>query len=317
MSWMLEHVISGKELSEKKAFSLLDEPLEHLMEAAKKAKELESANNVSLCSILNAKCGACSEDCSFCIQSSHYNTSVQTYPLLEEQAILSAYDQAAQTTAIERFSIVTSGGRLSNSDVEKICAMLQKRKDPQLKWCASLGCLSHEQLCTLKSAGLCRYHHNLEACESLFPSICSTHSYKTRIETVLNAQKAGLEICCGGIFGIGESPRQRVELALEIRQLNVDSVPLNFLIPMENTPAYTCKRLTKEDILQTIAIFRLICPNMQIRVCGGREYNLGNDDNQIFHAGADGMMVGGYLTKPGAALERDLAMVKNEGLSWL
>jgi len=159
-----------------------------------------------------------------------------------------------------------------------------------------------------------RYHHNLETAKSHFSSICTTHSYEDRVATILAAKKADLEICSGGLFGLGENAEQRIELAFALKELDVDSTPLNFLMPIPNTPAAKLPSLTKEEILQTIALFRLICRKKEIRVCGGREFHLKEDDSSIFAAGANGMMVGGYLTKEGNPIERDLKMSANSGM---
>ena len=286
--------------------------LSALMHEAHRLREKYFQQRLSLCSIMNAKCGACSENCTFCAQSSHYKTDIQGFPLLSEKEVLTTFKKASNYP-IGHFSIVTSGGRLGQVEIDQICQTIEKRKDEPVKWCASLGCITLKQLKQLKNAGLHRYHHNLETSESFFPNICTTHTYKLREETVLNAQEAGLEVCAGGLFGIGESVEHRIELARAIHRLDVTSIPLNFLIPIPGTPAANAPKLTKEEVLQTIALFRLICPDKEIRVCGGREYHLKDEDHLIFEAGANGMMVGGYLTQGGEPIERDIAMIKKAG----
>jgi len=291
---------------------LLSRNLSSLMDEAKTVREKHFQQRLSLCSIMNAKCGACSENCTFCAQSSHYSTDVQGFPLCSVEEILATYKKASKYP-IGHFSIVTSGGRLGQTEIDQICKSIEKKKDGPVKWCASLGCITLKQLQQLKNAGLSRYHHNLETAKSFFPNICTTHTYKLREETVLNAKEAGLEVCAGGLFGLGESVGQRIELAHAIRHLDVTAIPLNFLIPIPGTPAAKAVRLTKEEILQTIALFRLVCPDTEIRVCGGREYHLKNEDYLVFEAGANGMMVGGYLTQGGESIERDIAMIKKAG----
>jgi len=313
MHWLVQKAEEGTSLSPNEAHLALQENLKDLLAAATRARETDSDNDLSLCSILNAKCGACSEDCIFCAQSCHYTTEISSYPLLSKKQMVQAFDKTLKYP-IRHFSLVTSGKRVSQVDIDQICETIKERSHPNLKWCASLGCLSYRQLCSLRDAGMSRYHHNLETAKSHFPSICTTHSYEDRVATVLAAKKAGLEVCSGGLFGLGENREQRLELAFALKELDVDSTPLNFLMPIPNTPAAKLPPLSKEEILQTIALFRLICRKKEIRVCGGREFHLKEDDSSIFAAGANGMMVGGYLTKEGNPIEKDLEMSKKAGM---
>lgn len=284
-----------------------------ILQAATRSRHNKSGNSVFCCSIINAKSGACSEDCSFCAQSCKHKTGIPTYPMLSAERIIAAYDDAA-STPVSRLGVVTSGRRLSESDIATLCTAMQARQNSRPLWCASLGCLSLTQLKRLKNAGLNRFHHNLETSKSFFPSICTTHTYHERVSTVLAAKEAGLEVCCGGIFGIGESWEDRIELAFDIQALHVEAIPLNFLVPIPNTPAAKNQPLTKEDVLKIIALFRLICVGAEIRVCAGRERYLGEDEHEIFSAGACGMMVGGYLTTGGRPLEADMALLERANM---
>jgi len=313
MHWLIQKAEEGIGLSPEEAHAALQESVPHLLAAATKAREIDSGNDLSLCSILNAKCGSCSEDCIFCAQSCHYATEITSYSLLPKEQMIQAFDKTLEYP-IRHFSLVTSGKRVSQVDIDQICMTIKERSHKNLSWCASLGCLSYQQLCSLRDAGMKRYHHNLETAKSHFSSICTTHSYEDRVATVKAAQKAGLEVCSGGLFGLGESATQRIELAFALKELDVDSTPLNFLIPIPKTPAAQLSPLTKNEILQTIALFRLICRNKEIRVCGGREFHLKEEDSSIFAAGANGMMVGGYLTREGNPIEKDLHMSTNAGM---
>lgn len=265
-------------------------------------------NSAYLCSILNAKCGGCSEDCAFCAQSCRSSSQIQTYPLLSKERMLAAYD-ALLPYPVCRFSIVTSGERLGEKDVETVCATIQERRASRITWCASLGALSKEQLIKLKAAGLNRYHHNIETSRSFFPSLCTTHTFADRMATVKLAKEVGLEVCCGGIFGLGETWLDRIDMAYTLRDMNVDAIPLNFLVPIPGTPLAHRPPVSSIDILKIVALFRLICTESEIRICAGREAYLGIDEPRIFDAGASGIMVGGYLTTGGRSLRDDIDMV--------
>ncbi len=271
---------------------------------------------IQLCAIVNAKSGRCSEDCIFCAQSSYYNTSVKQYSLIDMDSILEAATIAQQNGA-SRFSIVTSGKRVSPRELKKICDALGAiSQQGTVIPCASLGILSRGQLQMLQEAGLTRYHHNLETAPSFFRSICSTHRFDERVQTVRLAQQIGLEICAGGIFGLGETREQRVELAFTLRDLGVDSVPLNFLHPIPGTPAANLSPPDPLDILKTVALFRFILPRTEIRICGGREVGLRTLQPLVYLAGADGIMIGNYLTTSGRSPAIDLQEIKDLGLTY-
>lgn len=272
-------------------------------------------DTIDLCAIVNAKSGRCSEDCAFCAQSAHFKTDVQEYPLMSTADIICAAEHCVQNNT-HRFSIVTSGrGVSAEEDFESICATVrQLAAMPGMAPCASLGILSGDQFACLKKAGLKRYHHNLETAESFYGSICTTHSFSQRAATVRAAREAGLEVCSGGILGLGETPGQRVELALALRELDVNSVPLNFLNPIAGTRLENQPLLPPLDILKAIAMFRFVMPKKEIRVCGGREVNLRTLQPLMYLAGANGAMTGNYLTTAGRDPATDVREILDLGL---
>lgn len=273
------------------------------------------ANKVELCSIINAKSGNCFQDCRFCAQSAHYKAKIEKYPLVSSDRMVECAQSASKMKA-RGFGIVTSGDCISpQKEIPEICRAISRiREQGLINPDASLGRLTPDMAFRLKDAGLVRYHHNLETSERFFPNICTTHSYKDRVNTVKIAKKTGLEVCCGGLFGMGETPQDKIDLAFMLKELDVDSVPLNFLIPISGTPLEAAKPLSADEILMTIAIFRIILPDKQIKVCAGREHNLKNRQKEIFAAGASGMMIGGYLTQAGNPPQEDLKMLEDLGL---
>jgi biotin synthase len=283
--------------------------LPQIFAAASTVRYRHFGNSVRLCSILSAQSGACSEDCAFCAQASCHNTEITTTPLFSKQEMAEAFDEAAKLP-ITHFGVVTSGCALSEKGVERVCSAVRQKKHPRVNWCGSLGCLDYNQLCSLKAAGLKRFHHNLESAQSFFPQICTTHSWQTRLETVRNAKKAGLEVCSGGIFGLGESIGQRIEFALTLAREAVDSIPLNFLIPIPGTRLEKMQPMKPLDILRTVSMIRLSNPRAEVKVCAGRVH-LGDLQSMIFNAGANSMMIGPLLTVAGGNVDRDLQMLRD------
>lgn len=289
--------------------------LEEIFDRAEAVRKKNFGDNVSACSVVNARCGGCGEDCAFCAQSKHADTEVDYYSLISEDEMVAA-GKKAQDDKAARIGIVTSGRSVEpGKELDSIAGAVRRiSEELEVSPCASLGLLSEESLRKLKDAGLKRYHHNLETAGSFFNKICGTRNYDDQLETIRNAKKAGLEVCCGGIFGLGETLEQRIELLNTIRELDVDSVPLNFLNPIPGTKLENVNELTPEGCLKIIAAARLMMPEKTIRVCGGREHNLKEMQSEIFHAGANGLMVGGYLITPGRPVEEDHEMIKTLGL---
>ena len=287
-----------------------------LMAEGLKTKLSRRRNSFSLCSIMNAKSGKCGEDCRFCTQSSHHRTNTPVYPLKDTEKIVADARKAKENGA-NHFSIVTSGRGLHGKDLDRVIETVTAIRDEVgIKICASLGILKTEDFKRLKESGLARYHHNLESSREFFPKICSSHSFQDRLDTIKAARLVGLEICSGGIIGLGESEEDRISLALTLKEYDIDSAVLNILIPLPGTPMADHTPLAVKDILRTIALFRLILPDIPLRLAAGRETALADFLSSAFLAGADGMMIGGYLTKRGRSPEKDLAFVQDIKKIW-
>lgn len=262
---------------------------------------------ISLCGIVSARTGSCSEDCRFCCQSAHYNTNIQSQTAPTQQ-IVRACNQAIDDGA-HCFGIVSSGRSVSDDNIKQLAPAITKiTSDNRINCSASLGCITEKQAQNLYDLGLRSYHHNLETSRRFFPQIVSTHNYDQRIATIEAAKRAGLKICSGGIIGLGETLDDRVDLAITLRELQVDSVPINFLMPIEGTPLAKNEVIRPLTALQTIAMFRFVLPDRQIKIAGGREQCLGDLQSWMFYAGASGTMIGNYLTAPGRSQQADLKM---------
>lgn len=282
---------------------------------ANRVREKFRGNKVDLCSIINAKSGACPEDCSFCAQSAYSKTGAGVYPLISKDKILETA-MSVKKSGVGRFCIVTSGKKIVGRDLHEICSSIQGVRKAGLLPCATLGMLDKEQLEQLKNAGLHRYHHNLETSEAFFSEICTTHTYREKLRTIEAARTLGFSICSGGIFGLGESWEDRIDLAFALKELEVDSVPINFFTPISGTPLANRGLLHPLEALKIIAIFRLILPDREVRVCGGRPATLRDMNSYIFFAGADGLLVGNYLTTQGREPADDLQMIADMELKY-
>jgi biotin synthase len=314
-SQLVEQVLDGKPPSKLQGLAILNArgaELTAYLAGAHQLREQAFGNRVLLCSIINAKSGRCSENCAFCAQSGHFRTTAPVYPLKSREEIVTGAVKAQQEGS-HCYGIVTSGTRLSaGTELETVLAAIREiRHTCTIEPSASLGILDENTARELADAGCVTYHHNLETARSFFPQICTTHSYEEDVATVLLAKAAGLKVCCGGIFGLGESLEQRVELAETLCEMAVDSVPLNFLNPIEGTPLAKLRELTPMDCLRIIALFRYFLPTTPISVCGGREPNLREFQSWIFMAGASGTMIGNYLTTSGRNQDVDLQMMQD------
>jgi biotin synthase len=305
---------AGKEISRLAALRLAKAPLADLLRGADALRRERFGNRVSLCAIVNARAGLCAEDCAFCAQSGRHAARTPVYPMRSAGTLLAAARNARGLGA-SRFGIVASGRAAGRKDAARVCGAVRAiRRNGVISPCASLGALRKEEARALRAAGLARYHHNLETSARFFPSICATHRWDDRVRTVRAAKGAGLEICTGGIFGLGETWEDRVDLALALRELGVESVPINFLMPVRGTPLGERRPLRPPEALRIIALFRFILPRAEIRVAGGRELALGEAQERIFAAGANGMMVGDYLTARGRGIGDDMRMLERLGL---
>ena len=315
-----DEIIDGNPISTKQALEFIstsDDKTFEFLAAANLLRKTFKANKVKLCAIVNAKSGQCSENCSFCAQSVHYKTNVPSHPLMTAKEIIKTAKAAERNMQATCFSIVTSGrSTKSEQELAAIGSALRTINDQtSLNRCVSLGALSAESIQQLKNSGLKRLHHNLETAESFFGQVCTTHSYAERLETIKLAKQAGLEVCSGGIFGLGESLEQRVELAFTLKELAVESVPINILNPVAGTPAAkSYKPLTPLEVLRLVATYRFILPNADIGLFGGRERALGELQPLMFIAGANVTLVGDYLTTKGQAPAKDLKMITDLGL---
>ena len=312
-----EKVLKGGEISREEAIELINVPDQDtmlLLAMADRIRQRFNGDEVDVCAIVNARSGRCPENCKFCGQSAHYHTGVTEYPLLSVEELVEAAKKAKAAGAV-RFSIVTSGrGQSKADDFENILQALTRiKKEVGIEICTSLGILTPEQANKLKEVGVTRYHANIETAPSHFPDICSTHSYEDKMSTIQAAKDAGIRVCSGGILGLNETPEQRVEMAFELKRLDIDSVPLNSLNQIEGTPFESNKSLTPLEILRAFAVFRFILPKALIRTAGGRELNLRDLQALALNGGMNGIMVGGYLTTGGRRPEDDKTMLKDLG----
>ena len=315
MEWIkniYKQVLEGYNISKEEAYKLIDYDVEVLRNYAKSIREQLCGNVFDLCSIINGKSGACSENCKYCAQSAHYSTRVETYPLLDAEVFIKdAKEHKAE--GVLRYSIVTSGKRLSKKEVEDVAKIYKRmREECEIKLCASHGLLDEEDFTKLKEAGIVRYHNNLETSRNYFASICTTHTYEDKIKTIKAAQRVGLEVCSGGLFGIGEIMEDRIDRAFELREMGVTSIPINVLVPIPGTPMEKMLPITEEEVLKSITIYRFIHPTAFIRLAGGRMY-LTDNGRLAFEGGANATITGNLLTTCGNTIQDDLKMLKTLG----
>jgi biotin synthase len=308
-------VLQGVRLDRETALRLAAEPEQEVWDGADRIRRHFHGNRFSLCAIINAKSGRCSEDCRFCAQSARYRSSINEYEIIDQdEALRLAAD--SDRHGVHRLSLVTSGRSADDVLLARLAEIYREIKTvSRQRLCGSMGLLSRDQARRLKEMGLSRYHCNLEASRGFFPKVCTTHSWDEKRETLRLAREAGLSLCSGGIIGMGESMADRIDLALELRDLEVDSIPLNILTPIPGTPLADLRPLGVEEVLTTIALVRFINPGVVIRIAGGRQ-QLGADQYRCFTAGANGAMVGNYLTTSGSAIGDDLRNFTALGFSF-
>ena len=272
------------------------------------------SDDVEFCSLINARNGKCSQNCKYCAQSSHYCTNIESYPLVDIDEVKKVAQEAKSNFA-SRFAIVTSGKTPDESDFDKMLEMIKEvNKIDGLKSCASIGILNEEQARRLSQVGLKRFHHNINTSKSYYPEVCTTHSWDDRLNTCKLVKKYGMELCCGVILGMGESIEQRVEMALELAEIQPDSIPINILMPIPETPFESYfDKIDEENILRTLAIFKIANPKSILRFCGGRMRLSEENQEKALNTCVEGIMVGNYLTTVGKAPQEDIKTVSKLG----
>lgn len=309
---LTEKVLKGLQITKEEAMSLYEQPLEELCESADKIRRHFCSDQFDICTIINGKSGRCSENCRFCAQSAHNHTGADEYPLLPEEEIL---EQAKvnHSQGVLRYSIVTSGKRLSDAEVNTMCRVVERiRREVGISVCVSFGLLNEQQFKKLKEAGVSRVHNNLETSRRNFPNICTTHTFDDKLQAVRAAQAAGLSVCSGGIMGLGETPEDRIDMALTLRELGIKSVPVNMLNPIPGTPFEHNVKLTQNDMRRIVAVYRFILPKASIRLAGGRGL-LPDKGKSCFTSGANAAISGDMLTTAGITVKTDMELLDELG----
>jgi biotin synthase len=313
-----KQILGGQLLEREQIDALSELSTQHLDDLLYWANEIRKAgfgNKVKMCSIIPGRMGGCSEDCAFCAQSMHYDTAVDKTPqVLSDGQIMDAAAEA-KSKGVPNFGIVYSGKKVSQAELDRLVALTERIKtELGMGVCMSLGIVSEENMQRLADAGVVRFNHNLETSERHFAEVVTTHKYQDRVKTIEAGHKAGMGVCAGGIFGIGETEPDRIDMALELRRLGVDMVPMNFLHPIEGTPLAGAETMPPREILRIVALYRFILPKTHLKVAGGRVLNLRDMQSWIFQAGCTAILSGNYLTTAGRAVEDDLQMLKDLGL---
>ncbi len=306
---LAKEIIGGRRLRRSDDISfLLSADLTELCRCADEIRRSLCGNDFELCAIINGKGGRCSEDCKFCAQSCRYETDAKSFGFIPAEDVAKEAEYVF-SHGVERFSVVTAGRRLDGRDLSRSLEAFRAVKDKcGVKLCASHGLLDEEQFRSLKRAGVSRYHCNIETSRRNFPDICTTHTFEEKIECIKSAQKSGLEVCSGGIIGMGESWADRIDMAFTLSELGIRSVPVNILSPIKGTPLGEAETLSYDEILRTIAVFRFILPEAAIRLAGGRR-SLSDGGRRAFLSGANAAITGDMLTTQGNGIDSDMKML--------
>lgn len=309
---LTDKVLNGEQITKEEAMNLYEQPLEELCESADQIRRKFCAEQFDICTIINGKSGRCSENCKFCAQSAHNHTGADEYPLLPDEEII-AQARMNHEQGVLRYSIVTSGKRLSDAEVERMCGTVRKiRDDVGIAVCVSFGLLNEAQFRKLKEAGVTRVHNNLESSRRNFPNVCTTHTFDDKIAAIRAAQAAGLTVCSGGIMGLGETAEDRIDMALTLRELGIKSIPVNMLNPIPGTPFENNPKLTGDDMRRIVAVYRFILPDASIRLAGGRGL-LADKGKSCFTSGANAAISGDMLTTAGITTKTDMEMLQELG----
>ncbi len=310
-----QKIYGGENITRQEAIALAKEPLEKLTAVADEIRKHMCGNRFDMCTIVNGKCGKCSEDCKYCAQSIHYNTECQeSYPLLQTEELLTGAKQN-EKQGVLRYSIVTSGKQLSEREIAQVCdSICVIRRQTNIEICVSFGLLNERQFVKLKEAGVSRVHCNLESSKRYFSEICTTHTYEEKIATINAAKSAGLSVCSGGIMGLGETMEDRIDMALDLRRLGVKSIPVNLLNPIKGTPYEKNSILANDEFCRIIALFRFIIPEGDIRLAGGRGL-LKDKGKRCFQSGANAAISGDMLTTAGITVSSDKKMLQELAFS--
>lgn len=305
---LTDKVLNGGQVTREEAMYLYEQPLDELCGQADQIRQHFCGNRFDLCTIINGKSGRCSENCKFCAQSAHNHTCAAQYDLLPAEEIIKQAGMNAKQ-GVPRYSIVTSGKRLSDAEIEQMCEVIRCIKtEIGISVCVSFGLLDEQQFRKLKDAGVTRIHNNLETSRRNFPNICTTHTFDDKIQAIRAAQAAELPVCSGGIMGLGETPEDRVDMAFTLRELGIQSVPVNMLNLIPGTPFEHNQRLTQEDMRRIVAIYRFILPAAYIRLAGGRGL-LSDKGTGCFTSGANAAISGDMLTTAGITTKTDMELL--------
>src|ERR687894_393579 len=311
----MEKVLTGRSITFEDAEGLLGtNDIMPLADCANTITQTFNGDRVDVEALVNAKSGRCPEDCSFCAQSSFYNTGIDKYSLLSKEELVGRA-RRAKVEGASSFCLVCAYREPPEKDFQQICEAIEEiRSKLDIEVNVSLGFMTLDRASALKKLGVKRYNHNLEAAQSYFPNICNTHAFSDRVNTAKIVKEGGLQLCSGGIIGMGESPRQRIELAFSLASLYPEEVPVNILISREGTPLASLKPMEPLEAIKTIAVWRFIMPRTILKIAGGRELHLKHNDRLALKAGANGIITGGYLTTGGNSANKDIAMIKEIGL---